>query len=376
MDDALDRYDPPVSPSAFLPPRDREVDVRVITGSEAWDVLGESDWTVLAEASGNIFATPEWMKLWRRHVAKGEAVAVVCERGGKPFGLWLFDVVRRGGVRLARLAGHGPGDELGPVCSVADIGDAASCLREAVGSRLVPADLVLLERLTGGEPWSRYLSREPIRIEPSPFLDISGMTHEEWLARGTSKARGRRRRARAAFEAVGSISRVDTADHLEGAMDDLLSLHERRWEDGRSTAFAPPLDQLHKEFAAEALSQGWLRLLVARIDSRPSAAWYGFNFGGATWFYQSGRDPKDDKLSSGTLVLLEAIDSAFEGGSAEFRLLRGGDEYKARFSNADRGLVTYLLPGSSKGALLIAAASVTGRVPGLRGFALRRFGQA
>lgn len=369
-------YDHPVKATGTSSLTDRDLGVSVTIGPEAWGSLDQAEWSRLAEASRNIFATAEWMKLWRKHVAQGESVSVACRRDGDVFAVWLLDVVKRGGVRLARLAGHGPGDELGPVCSSADVDDAARCLRSAVESGQIPADLVLLERLPGGERWRQHLVVQPIRIEPSPFLDMRGTTHDEWTARGTSKARGRRRRAREAFDEVGVIMSVERSDQLGQAMDQLLALHALRWADGESSAFTPPLDRLHAEFADAALERGWLRMFVAQIGSRPAAAWYGFSFGGATWFYQSGRDPQDDQLSAGTLVLLEAIDSAFKDGSTEFKLLRGGDEYKSRFSNADLGLETYLLPGSFKGSLLIAAASLTRRVPGLRGFALRRFGQA
>ena len=321
-----------------------------------------------------MFATPGWMNLWREHLARGESVAVVCKRDGVVFGIWLFDVVNRGRVRLARLAGHGPADELGPVCSPADLGDAAHILRDVVESRQFPADLVLLENLPSDRDWRQWFSQEPLLVAPSPVLDMRDMTHEEWLARGTSKARGRRRRAQETFAKRGSITRIDQLEQVPAAMDDLLALHELRWSDGQSVAFNEPLDLFHREFAMNALKRGWLRLFIARIGEQPIAAWYGFRFGEATWFYQSGRDPGADKLAPGIQLMLASIDRAFEDGSRELRLLRGGEDYKSRFSNSDRKLDTFLIPCSMKGHICAAAVTATGWIPGLRGFVLNRFG--
>src|SRR3954464_8038096 len=89
-----------------------------------------ADWSALAERSRNVFATPEWAETWREHYApRAQLRLPACRAPGADRGflrcgvrpgalraLWPHYVAARGPVRVARLAGHGPADELGPAC--------------------------------------------------------------------------------------------------------------------------------------------------------------------------------------------------------------------------------------------------------------------
>ena len=70
------------------------------------------------------------------------------------------------------------------------------------------------------------------------------------------------------------------------------------------------------------------------------AAWYGFRFGGADWYYQLGRDPEWDKESIGLVLLAHTIRAPSTTACRTYRLLRGGESYKARFATADPGIQT------------------------------------
>ena len=96
----------------------------------------------------------------------------------------------------------------------------------------------------------------------------------------------------------------------------------------------------HQEFAGIALEHGWLRLWLAEIDGRTVAAWYGFRYGGAEWYYQSGRDPAFERHSLGLVLLAHTIREAMNDGVREYKLLRGGEAYKDRFATDDQGLQT------------------------------------
>jgi len=59
------------------------------------------EWSRLAEASGNVFGTPEWAESWWRHYGRGRVE--VLEREGVVLPL---HVARERPLRLVRLAGH------------------------------------------------------------------------------------------------------------------------------------------------------------------------------------------------------------------------------------------------------------------------------
>src|SRR3954449_4608956 len=89
-----------------------------------------ADWSALAERSRNVFATPEWAETWREHYAPGAQLRLLAcrDRDGTLRALWPHYVAARGPVRVARLAGPGPADELGPACAPPDRAFAAAAL--------------------------------------------------------------------------------------------------------------------------------------------------------------------------------------------------------------------------------------------------------
>ena len=166
---------------------------------------------------------------------------------------------------------------------------------------------------------------------------------------------------------LGAVSYRLAADpeRLQRDLDTLFLLHRARWG-GAQTPFLQAA-AFHREFAAQALREGWLRLRFLEIDGRPVAALYGFRFAGAESAYQAGRDPSFGNQPVGFVLLAHAMREALEDGMREYRLLRGGAAYKERFATSDPGLETYGLPrGASAQAVLRAALAVRGRSLGLR----------
>ena len=166
---------------------------------------------------------------------------------------------------------------------------------------------------------------------------------------------------------LGTVSyRLATdPERLPRDLDVLFHLHRQRWgNDATAFLLAAPF---HRDFAAQALQQGWLRLWFLEIDDKPVAALYGFRFAGAESAYQSGRDPAFGQQPVGFVLLAHAVREALTDGMYEFRLLRGGAPYKERFATSDPGLETYGLPRGAPAQLMLAAArAVGGRSLGLR----------
>jgi len=167
-----------------------------------------------------------------------------------------------------------------------------------------------------------------------------------------------RRRERKLAKAHELAYRATTPETLEGDLDTLFRLHRARWGDASGFAVAEPF---HRDVARAAAVRGWLRLWLLEVDGEPRAAWYGFRFAGAECYYQAGRDPDWEEWSVGFLVLVHSIRAAFDDGLSEYRLLRGGEEYKSRFSNEDPGLETVLVGRGALGRAAVAAAAAVPR---------------
>jgi CelD/BcsL family acetyltransferase involved in cellulose biosynthesis len=312
-------------------------------------------WRRLAELSRNVFATWEWAAIWLMHFGSGCRTELVACRtpAGEPFALLPLCRTRLRGLRALRFIGHGPADQLGPVCAPADRTRAFEALERAL-EELPGWDLFVGERLpgdaAGGLPGVR------LQREGNPVLHVGGRGWDELLASYSANFRQQvRRRERKLLREHGLHLRLtDSPAALERDLDTLLALHRARWR-GRDTKFSSH-EAFHRDFAALALDRGWLRLWIAELGGTPAAAWYGFRFGGVESFYQAGRDPAADRLSIGSVLLNHTIRSAVEDGMAEYRFLRGDESYKHRFAGEDRGLDTLALARTPLGSGAIEAA--------------------
>lgn len=337
------------------------------------DAVAE-DWDALARRAGDPFATREWAVTWCRHFLAGRPLRLLACR--RPDGrlaaiLPLYEAARRP-LRVLRFLGSGPADRQGPICDPADRPAAAGALRRALA--VGGGDVLLAERLPGDGEWSSLLGTRAIQREASPVLRIAGRGWDELLAARSANFRQQARRRERQLER-GRELRYRLADDPERLGDDLAALaalHAARWRDGGSDALSGAQRAFHDDFARLALDRGWLRLWLLELDGRPAAAWYGFRFGGADWFYQSGRDPAHDRLAVGFVLMAHTVREAAQDGMRDYHLLRGDDPYKARFASEDDGLETVALAHGARGRAAVAAARAAAALPPARR-ALRRF---
>jgi CelD/BcsL family acetyltransferase involved in cellulose biosynthesis len=325
------------------------------------------EWDELAEASGNLFATFEWASAWWRHAAGSSESLLIgaCRRsGGSTAGLIPLVVDRRRGLGVARFVGHGPSDRLAPISRPDDREAVAKATRVLLAES--GADLFIGEQMPGEENWSSLLGARTLERESSPAIAIAGLDWEGFLAARSRNFRQQVRRHERRLAERGALRfRLSDAAHLEQDLETLFALHEARWSDGGSQAFTPPLQAMHREFALAAESRGWVRVWLLELDGVPLAAWYGFRYGGAEWFYQSGRRPDADHV--GSTLLAHTVRAAIEDGIAEDRLLRGDEPYKARFADHDPGLETIALPLTMRGRAYLAARAARSAAGRLRG---------
>jgi CelD/BcsL family acetyltransferase involved in cellulose biosynthesis len=308
------------------------------------------DWSRLAEEAGSVFATPEWLLSWWRHFGGGRELLLSVE----PEAVLPFYVWRERPLRVVRVLGHGPGDELGPFGP-----GARDALRRWVATERF--DVLACQQLPGPESWLPTVTGAKLfGRDGSPVLEFEGRTWEEILA---GKSRNFREQVGRRARALERNFRVEFRLVTEAdphALDTLFRLHGMRH--GGPTVISRT-EAFQREFLSIAAERGWLRLWLLELDGRPVAAWLGYRFAGAECYYQAGRDPSFDRHSVAFVLLAHTIRAALDDGAREYRFLRGDEPYKYRFASSDPGLETIAVAGSSKGRAALAALRLARRLP-------------
>jgi CelD/BcsL family acetyltransferase involved in cellulose biosynthesis len=321
------------------------------------DPLG-GEWSHLAAQATNVFSTWEWASVWRKHFhPRDPMLTIVISRGEDPIG--VVPLYRASGrpVRVIRVVGHGEGDELGLVCHEDDRTEVARTLRQALEEIPWAWDVFLGERFPSDEAWAQGLGARRLGLWSSPVLRFPGDNWDDFVRTRSANQRRQLSRFERSLRKDYRLSYrlANDRDLLSADLDLLFALHRARWRDA-STVFSEH-EPFHREFAAQALERGWLRLWFMELDGTAVAAWYGFRFAGVEFAYQSGRVPSLEDRSIGFVLLVHSMREALSDGIGEYRFLRGGEAYKGRFSNEDRELETI---GASRGIVGAAALGAAG----------------
>lgn len=315
------------------------------------------EWSALAERAGTIFATWEWASIWWRHLGEDRPLhlATCRDSGGRPVAILPLYLASRRPLRVVRLVGHGPGDELGPICAPEDRAAVAPAIPVALGLIRPGWDVFVADNLPRDPAWGSIGAARLNEI-PNPALKMKGMSWGEFFESRSAKFRQQLRRntRRLARDHGLEYRLADDPERLDADLDALFSLHSARWREESSGVFAGAEGSFQREFAHSALDRGWLRLWFLRLDGEPAAARLGFRFGRIESGYQSGRDPAWDRYGLGFLLQAHVIREAMNDGIDEYRLLRGGEEYKDRLANVDLGLETIALARGAAGRLALA----------------------
>jgi dTDP-4-amino-4,6-dideoxygalactose transaminase len=306
------------------------------------------EWSELALRARNVFATPEWAAVWCAHFLHGRQLELVALRSaaGRLVAAIPLYVLSERPLRVLRVVGHGPGEDLGPVCDPGDrvrVGRALPRVLAELGAHALLADHVSCDA-----GWSALAGARRLRADASPAIRFDGGDWQAFLA-----TRSRRLR-----KELGRHERMLVRDHglrcsPDGEFDTFVALHEARWREGGSR-FSARLP-FHRDFATLARDRGWLRVWTLEADRRPVAAAYGFRYGGVEFDYQGGRDPDWRGPSTGLVLQGRQIRAALEDGMSEYRLCRGDAWYKQRFATHDPGLET-LMVSRGPAASVVAAA--------------------
>jgi CelD/BcsL family acetyltransferase involved in cellulose biosynthesis len=261
------------------------------------------EWSELALLTANIFTTWEWSSLWWKHFGRDRPLMIVACRTASGELTAILPLYRWSTrpAKIVRLIGHGPGDELGPICAPRDRPAVARSLRRYLSERSSDWDLFLGEQLRVTHRWSALIGARTLRREGNPVLHLDGMTWDEYLRSRSSNFRqqvGRRernlqRRYQLEFR-LTTDARQLTAD-----MDTLFALHSARWQ-GRDLAFRGIREPFHREFAECALERGWLRLRLLCLDGEPVAARTAFALATRSFITRLGATQRSTKSLLGS----------------------------------------------------------------------------
>ncbi len=313
------------------------------------------EWDELLERSSENrpFSTWTWASCWWDHHRAGKRLFIVTLRDGEgrltglaPFYReWLVPGVP---VRRLRLMGAGNSDYLDLILTRGKEEDLAKALVAFLAAHGRAWQLLTLEEVPGDSPalaafrsaaaaagWPSVLLPQ----EVCPYLELPG-TWEELRATLGKKTRKHLDyyRRRIEKESQFEIRLVEDPAALPAAMAEMFRLHQRRWQRrGMPGSFAlPSVRRFHLDVARRFLDEGRLRLYLAYANGECVASQYSFRTSAGTFYYSGGFDPAWSWAGVGSLVVAHSIQRAIAEGLRLFDFLRGAEDYKYRWTSAER----------------------------------------
>ena len=126
-------------------------------------------------------------------------------------------------------------------------------------------------------------------------------------------------------------------------MDDLIRLHQARWQAaGQPGSFSnAAVVAFLRAAAREAARNGRLRLWRLQVDGVVQAALIGFVEAGTVHYFQTGFNPAMPKADLGTVVLALSIRDCCEDPEIDVFDFMGGVGYKSMWARDERVMLSH-----------------------------------
>jgi CelD/BcsL family acetyltransferase involved in cellulose biosynthesis len=187
------------------------------------------------------------------------------------------------------------------------------------------AMLAHLKRALGEQAQVEVASR-------SYWVDTTGDWESFVSGLSTSARNNVLRRTRRLFNSHPCrLKRVETRDELEPAMNELVRLHQARWQSkGEPGTFAlPNVEEFLKEAMRACLAEGRLGLTTLEVDGEVAAARLDFIDNHVSHAFQAGYDPTHANQGLGSVMNGLCIRDCIEDERVyEYDLMSGNSEYK------------------------------------------------
>lgn len=319
-------------------------------------------WNTLLERSGqnNVFLTWEWVSNWLDVYVSNDALLTLVVLDGDrlvaiaPLHVEIECPVQGLSVKVLRFVGSGEAcaDHVDMIVAGAGPEGPAKAIWDELFGPLgaewdvfeyydAPADSPVVEAFRKFARSDRRCTRtEFVRHSICPYLSLP-KSWDDYL----KQCSGTRR-----YTITYSMKKLSEQGHLEKRacerpeelaehMGTFISLHQESWvERGKPGSFASErLKRFHLRVAEDFLTRGVLFLRSFFLDGTPIASFYGFEYGGKLYYYLLGaRVNPVKRVKTGTAVLGHCIEEAIAKGCREFDFLRGSEEYKYRWTSAER----------------------------------------
>lgn len=305
----------------------------VLTSPDSFQEL-QSEWKELigAAPSATPFQTWEWQSTWARHFARRSRLHVITVREGNDLvGLMPLAQSQRAWKTLKAI-GTGSSDYLHAIAREG----YEHAVNEAISSNLQETkgpDLIDLHQVREDKPFALSASDYvPIEQARCLVLDLPP-TYDAYLGTLSKSLRYDVKRLDKDLFKTGraAVTQVDESQIEEG-MTRLFETHRKRWRKrGLPGAFIGRAEAFHKEWAHQAIREGYLWLSLLKLDGDTIGAIYAMSLGNACYYYQAGFDPVKGSISPGTLLVAATIKRAIQEGKQTFDFLRGDEPYKMRW---------------------------------------------
>jgi CelD/BcsL family acetyltransferase involved in cellulose biosynthesis len=312
------------------------------------------EWNALLRdsASDCPFLTWEWLHTWWTHVSGSSRLRIAAVRADHELvALAPFRITKSRVALLSRVdmlgTGEAGSDYLDVIVRCGWEVDGLRALTEFVRSENATLRLGHLAPTAAASDLANRLETDGWTASTAPdgvcpYIPLTGHTWDSYLGTlGPSHRANVRRRIKSLNQHFSVRFELVTTDAgRREALATLVAFHERRYAGrGGSTAFmTPALRAFHDEVTGRALTRGWLRLFVLRVNDAVAAVMYGFMYNGRFYFYQHGFDDQYQQHSIGLVVMGLSIRAAIDEGADEFDMLWGVEPYKSLWARETRDL--------------------------------------
>lgn len=304
-------------------------------------------WDQLAVECRRPYCAPAWLLAWwRYHETDERSLRIVATFDRDELvgvGPFFVDRTERGAIRW-RLLGSQTSSRIEPVARPGSETDVATAMAGAIARDDLRPDLVTFEGTVSTSLWPDYLrARWPARPKPlrqvemsmpAPTLTFGDRTYHEWFATRSPNFREIKRRGRRLAEQGGFLRLARNKEEARAGVAAFARLHHARWEArGGSGVLDDRVEAMVADAAAEMVQDLRLRLWTIEVDGHVIAAELFLAAGGEVSNWLGGFDDKWSKFKPSLLLVLMAVEQAWELGDVRFDLGSGAQEYKDRFAN-------------------------------------------
>ncbi len=349
---------------------------RMVEVGPAWDAL----WR---RGEQSVFQSHGWIEAWwnsRRANDMSRLCVGLCWAGDDLVAVMPFATRWHRGVRVLEWAAKDCSDYCDALVDtdVADGWRALGMIWAAVAAS-GGFDITYLSHVRPDAALCKMLDgqREGVRLKPGHRAARSLQVHNDkpdgqaWFRGLSKKARNNHTRGLRIVGETGpaTVKVSEPGDAIDAVIERMIEL-KQDWlvSTGQSNQILSNDAMILRALVKELVRQGALRVFSIHCGDVLVAGSLNIVSGSRMEAFFAAYDPRFDRASPGTLVMVEYLMWAFDKGIAEVDFLCGEEEYKFKFANKQVDLVSYVGARSLVGKLALA---VSERLDQRRGTGVR-----